>query len=103
MVKTRPNGLSESEYQHVHYLVRKHRGKAASFMCTDCEDCASEWSLTLGGSPMDVDDYEPRCRSCHAKYDCKGNTGMHMRRDTWPINMSINEIEKLRGQSGGQG
>lgn len=61
-------------YNSVHQRLRRVRGRAAEHPCVDCSGPAYDWSLsatpthvTEGGRgySTDLDDYEPRCRSCH--------------------------------------
>lgn len=67
------------EYRAAHVRL----GKAREHTCVDCEGPASEWSLnhdadalvsndkyTMGKEySLNPEDYSPRCRSCHRKYD----------------------------------
>lgn len=52
-----------------HYAVRKARGRASEYVCTDCPERAKEWSHIHGTEGDLPEHYEPRCRSCHARYD----------------------------------
>lgn len=52
------------EYARAHAAVRHAKGKASEHDCVDCGGQALDWSQI-----HDTDDYEPRCRSCHKKYD----------------------------------
>ena len=73
-------------YISAHNRVRQIRGHAKIYFCIDCTNQASDWSLkhdapgmlvVKDGDPryigslysLDVMDYEPRCRTCHMKYD----------------------------------
>lgn len=49
-------------------LHRKH-GKASAHACVDCGAVARDWSLNKSAYTDNIDDYSPRCRSCHVKYD----------------------------------
>lgn len=50
-------------------LYRKY-GKAAEQICVDCGKQARDWSLKSGHEYSDRrEDYDPRCKSCHVKYD----------------------------------
>lgn len=50
-------------------LHRKH-GAAKNYDCVDCGNQALDWSLkTEHEHTGNIEDYEPRCRSCHIKYD----------------------------------
>lgn len=70
-------------YYAAHERVKRLRGPARTHRCVDCGEWARDWSLRndavthlgvnkrgdtcrLSADPMD---YEPRCRSCHKKYD----------------------------------
>ena len=44
-------------------------GKAAEYSCVDCGGQAKDWSQTHGTDGCDSEHYNPRCRSCHLKYD----------------------------------
>ena len=56
--------------QAIHDRIRKYRGKAAGYKCVDdCGEWAFDWSHIAGTDPNNFDNYEPRCRSCHKKYD----------------------------------
>ncbi len=53
-----------------HMRLRRLRGKAAAHDCVDCGYGAAHWSQIHGTDGMDLlAHYEPRCRSCHMKYD----------------------------------
>jgi hypothetical protein len=74
-------------YRHAHARVAKYRGRAAEHACVDCAGPAQEWSYTVGcprertqwvgfkGESLlvayspDPDRYDPRCKSCHSKFD----------------------------------
>lgn len=70
-------------YIGAHNRIYRERGLASGYSCIDCAYPASEWSLiqgrgTLTGShgsihgllySPDPNDYEPRCKPCHAFYD----------------------------------
>lgn len=60
-------------YSGVHQRVRKELGRAADYPCADCGQSAREWTYRHGGGGMpystNLDDYEPRCMSCHRKLD----------------------------------
>lgn len=74
-------------YGGAHARTRRIRGPASQFRCVDCDSPAREWSYNHNGeveltelvnrkyrtlemtySP-NVDDYEPRCASCHRIFD----------------------------------
>lgn len=73
-------------YSTAHAWVRKAKGSAADHECVDCGGAAKEWSFKhdecespliekSDSSPLgcayslDVDDYDPRCKQCHVKFD----------------------------------
>lgn len=70
-------------YRTAHKRVERAKGKASEHACMDCGQQAQDWSLRhdapvthegnnggfscrYSGNP---DDYEPRCKACHATYD----------------------------------
>lgn len=60
-------------YRQNHRRVLKNRGKARDAgACTDCGGVAQQWSQVHGTSGADPSDYEPRCVTCHHKYDGHG-------------------------------
>jgi hypothetical protein len=71
----------------VHKRLSRDRGLASGFRCVDCGAPAQEWSYD-GADPdeligqvgefrlpysLDLSHYDPRCVSCHRKYDHAGN------------------------------
>lgn len=58
-------------YSHAHQLVRRVKGDASDHQCVDgCGRQARDWSyIETAGYSLDPDDYVPRCRSCHIRYD----------------------------------
>ncbi len=74
----------ELGYGQMHKRIRKERGPAANQVCTDCGKPAAHWaydhtdpnpSVGLAAKgievqySLDIDRYDPLCRSCHAKRD----------------------------------
>lgn len=53
----------------VHQRLKRAFGPAKDYLCNDCDGPAKEWSRIHGRDGLDLDDYEPRCGKCHAKYD----------------------------------
>jgi hypothetical protein len=74
-------------YQAAHDRVRAAKGSASGYLCADCGKQAEQWSYIhdspderwmpdafgvlrrISGDPAN---YEPRCRSCHVRYDKSG-------------------------------
>jgi hypothetical protein len=52
-----------------HRRVEAARGLAKTHTCVDGDHPASEWAFRHDGDPLNVFDYDPRCRPCHRKYD----------------------------------
>lgn len=65
----------DSAYRRAHTRVKDERGKASEYLCFDCDRPACDWSQIHDTDGESVDDYEPRCRSCHVRYDgiCERN------------------------------
>ena len=76
----------EITYYTAHDRVKVARGPACAHQCADCGQRAQDWSLrrdaasmrfghagpyTLAFSP-DPQDYAPRCKPCHGRYDRDG-------------------------------
>ncbi len=71
----------EIGYTAAHDRVRKLYGSASQYFCVDCLDWARDWSLQTDSPRVrrdadsglllspDPDDYVPRCKSCHCRYD----------------------------------
>lgn len=60
--------MSGDDYWHGH--LRRVKGLATQHNCVDCGKPAREWSQIDGTKGTDIhNDYEPRCRPCHLKYD----------------------------------
>lgn len=71
----------------IHRRLYRTRGKATEFACVDCGGPARDWSYNNAdpaqlteerdGTPiaysLDLDNYDPRCRSCHRKFDKAGD------------------------------
>lgn len=56
-------------YKNIHKKLAIKYGKAKEYVCTDCGNQAFDWSYEHDTDPYDLDNYYPRCRSCHLKYD----------------------------------
>lgn len=57
------------DYKEVHKLISEVRGGAWKYKCVNCEYHANEWSHIHESCPYDISNYEPRCYSCHRRYD----------------------------------
>lgn len=63
-------GLDDVSYRTAHERVWKARGKASEHRCVDCGGQAAEWSYRARtGYSVNPADYDPRCVSCHRRYD----------------------------------
>lgn len=77
-------GQTESKYvprtpEHRGYLrahdhLREVRGPASDYPCVDCGKQAMDWSyvgddLSSFAWSDDLDDYQPKCKPCHARHD----------------------------------
>jgi hypothetical protein len=75
-------------FHAIHKRLLRSRGPASEFDCVDCGGSAREWSYdgldpdeligTAGpGAPvaysLDLEHYEPRCVSCHRRFDHTGD------------------------------
>jgi hypothetical protein len=58
-------------YHGRHSRVDAARGKASEYTCV-CGSPAYDWAHTHGTDPLDVYNYEPRCREHHSRYDKGG-------------------------------
>lgn len=86
-------------YSGAHARTRRIRGLASAQICVNCPKQAAHWSQIKGTTGQDVMDYEPRCVSCHRKYDgarppMNGPTGRR------PANTSLteDEVRQVRAQ-----
>lgn len=57
------------EYDRRHRRLVRSVGRADQHSCVDCGRKAIDWSQVHGTNGEQDDHYEPRCRSCHRKYD----------------------------------
>jgi hypothetical protein len=58
----------------LHKRIHRKHGPASAQSCVDCGSQAKDWSLKKGHEYSDsIEDYEPRCRSCHVIHDDKLN------------------------------
>lgn len=66
-------------YRALHTRVMKARGRASDHQCIDCGRRAEQWSYDhecpnerhaeQGVYSTNIDHYQPRCRSCHKRFD----------------------------------
>jgi hypothetical protein len=61
--------VNDLESLAFHKRLRRMFGKASGYPCVDCGKDARDWSHTTGTERWDVENYRPRCRSCHMRYD----------------------------------
>lgn len=58
----------------IHKRLNKKIGKAKNYKCVDCDKQAEDWSNNKNHIYTEnPEDYSPRCKSCHKKYDKKIN------------------------------
>lgn len=57
----------------LHCWVVQQLGKASKYKCVDCANQAYDWCNVDHSYQRELDDYAPRCRSCHALYDKQFN------------------------------
>lgn len=53
----------------LHKRLHRRYGKAKWHNCVDCGKQADDWSNDTGKYTDKIEDYSPRCRSCHVKKD----------------------------------
>jgi hypothetical protein len=53
----------------LHRRLHRTIGKASEFPCRDCGKQAFDWSNETGNYTDKIEDYVPRCRSCHIVKD----------------------------------
>jgi hypothetical protein len=57
----------------LHKRIHRKHGPASAHKCVDCDNQAKDWSLNGAIYTDKVEDYSPRCRSCHVIRDDKTN------------------------------
>lgn len=84
----------------IHKRLSRKLGKASTYACVDCMLVAKEWSYNnadpdelyelMNGTPiaysLDLDNYDPRCVSCHRKFDGAGAKRERTARGTFAKN-----------------
>ena len=54
----------------MHKRIHRKHGPASQYQCVDqCGRMARDWSLDAKEYSDLIEDYKPRCRSCHVKRD----------------------------------
>ncbi|UOF77995.1 thymidine kinase [Caudoviricetes sp.] len=53
----------------MHRRLHRKYGAASQHPCVDCGEPAKDWSLNGTEYTDNIEDYSPRCRSCHVKRD----------------------------------
>ncbi len=56
-------------YRGIHHWIIKIKGPAKNYKCIDCGKQARDWSNVDHSYKRILEDYQPRCVSCHRKYD----------------------------------
>lgn len=94
-------GWKTLEYRRVHAEIKRKRGSANRFQCSDCLNIAVDWSYIHNTNPIDIDNYEPRCRTCHYKYDNpNGQVKGELNTSSKLTEVDIQEIKKLYTTTG---
>jgi hypothetical protein len=95
-----PTRITDSkEYNRIHREVVKAKGKAKEYLCVDCEKDAMDWSCIKGSSGSHIDDFEPRCRSCHLRYDWTEDRSDGLRKLHKGRKRSQETIERIRASA----
>lgn len=58
------------QHAALHGRLKRLKGSAKSYKCHDCDKQALDWS-NVSQQYLGIDDFVPRCRSCHTRYDGK--------------------------------
>ena len=62
--------LTKIEIRSLHRKLKKIKSAARNYKCNDCEKQALDWS-NISREYLSIEDFVPRCRSCHTRYDGK--------------------------------
>jgi len=75
-----PSNNPRYAFNRLHDDIRVARGRAAEHDCVDCGKKALDWSQVHGTDGSDLHKhFDPRCRSCHKKYDHTAEISQKMR------------------------
>jgi hypothetical protein len=95
-------GNDEITYQALHRRIRKLRGHASGHTCVDCPEPALDWSQVHGTDGTDLEkDFEPRCRSCHVRYDADARLNEESQR-RWKAGVEAHWTPERRAARGKQ-
>ena len=77
----------------IHKRIVREYGSAKMYLCNDCDNPARDWSWIHDTDWKDIENYVPRCRSCHLKYDdCRtceeGCTCKRHENDPWQARLA---------------
>jgi hypothetical protein len=90
------------KWASIHKRLSRKLGKASIYSCVDCNSPAKEWSYNnadpnelhelMSSTPvaysLDLDNYDPRCVSCHRKFDGAGSKRERTARGTFAKNLT---------------
>lgn len=62
--------MASKEIGALHRALKRQNGSAKNYKCSDCERRALDWS-NVSQKYIGIEDFVPRCRSCHTRYDGK--------------------------------
>lgn len=77
-------------WRRIHSRVRRTFGSPSLYLCNDCDGPACDWTWIHGKDPYNIENYEPRCKSCHMNYDMN---------DEWRENNARYDNTNSRGKS----